>query len=88
MSNRIVSDIITIRASNELNGIITVQFIVRKELIIDISVSIQSLILKIELFHLHFLLFRRVVNHTVYSWKVMGNYYYLVTPSNIPYIRE
>ena len=88
MSNRIVSDIITIRASNELNGTITVQFIVRKELIIDISVSIQSLILKIELFHLHFLLFRRVVNHTVYSWEVMGNYYYLVTPSNIPYIRE
>ena len=54
MSNRIVSDIITIRASNELNGIITVQFIVRKELIIDISVSIQSLILKIELYSLTF----------------------------------
>ena len=54
MSNRIVSDIITIRASNELNGTITVQFIVRKELIIDISVSIQSLILKIELYSLTF----------------------------------
>ena len=37
------------QASNELNETLTVQFNVRKELKMDISVSIQSLILEIEL---------------------------------------
>ena len=33
------------QASSELNGTLTIQFIFRKELKMDISVSIQSLIL-------------------------------------------
>ena len=37
--NRIVSDIITIQASNELNGTLTIEFIVRTELNMDIPVS-------------------------------------------------
>ena len=41
-----MSDIITIQASNDLNGTLTIQFIVRKELKMDISVSIQSLFLE------------------------------------------
>ena len=43
ISNRIVSDVINIQASNELNGTLTIQLIIRKELKMDISVSIQSL---------------------------------------------
>ena len=37
-----MSDIITIQASDDLNGTLTIQFIVRKELKMDISVSMPS----------------------------------------------
>ena len=46
MLNRIMSDIITMQASNDLNGNLTIQFIIRKELKVDNSVSIQSLFLE------------------------------------------
>ena len=53
MYNRIVSDIITMQASNDLNGNLTIQFIVRKELKKDNSVSIQSLLQGTLIFNLY-----------------------------------
>ena len=40
LSNRIVSDVIAIQATNELIGNLTINFIIRKDLKIDIPVSI------------------------------------------------
>ena len=88
MFNRIVSDIITIQASNNLNGNLTIQFSVRRGLKMDISVSIHSLILEKYIFYKHFLLFRRMVNYTVHFLKMIGKYYFSVKVLNMSCIFE